>query len=457
MRSSPLIRPTLFLRLMLFVLIVPAFAVPGRAATPAEAPEVPPTVVRIEHGQPDREVVALLPDLDLQSITEPEPEAPPPMLATTPVPADGMGRLFAEPPVAAAKVVESPALPDTLLLHSGDWFGEKLRQAVAAMGLELTPRQIAELEAVAAATSVNTRMLLAAALVKRADKQFAGEDWLKWVYLEAARIRMALGPFDPGQAETMRFADGQRAALDAAMSTSARGLVTIFGAGRTTTETTAAIAEFENTYDRFFGDPDVDEAMETARAPFLHLPYRVPLTGIAYFDHTYPTVDFYKTPNVPGMLNYLGQTNVNYDAHDGDDFWMPYGSDVYAPVSGPVLWVDPQAVLIGYEANTYHIYIGHLSQRFANVGDYVTRGQIIGRSGIATVPHIHFEVRHNGKQTDTKGWYGGGSDPCTSAGPIGNYRGCEESTWLWVDLAPPFTQLVEGLTPQVLLPLVARK
>ncbi len=55
----------------------------------------------------------------------------------------------------------------------------------------------------------------------------------------------------------------------------------------------------------------------------------------------------------------------------------------------------------------------------------VKAGDLIGSSGktgfVVGTPHLHFEVRHNGKQVDPYGWYGPGDDPCTA------YVACEAS------------------------------
>jgi murein DD-endopeptidase MepM/ murein hydrolase activator NlpD len=189
----------------------------------------------------------------------------------------------------------------------------------------------------------------------------------------------------------------------------------------------------------------MDEAQPAATVPFLYQPSTVPLTGRGYFDHAFPTVDFGGWPNSAGMLDYLGRTNTNYDTHDGDDLWMPFGSPVVAPVNGTVLWVDTigpdYGLLIRAPDSTYDIVLVHLSDLWVARNSIVTRGQLIGRSGQAgatrRIPHIHFEVRHNGRQTDTRGWYGSGVDPCPAGGSGGGYSGCEASVWLWADEAPP--------------------
>jgi murein DD-endopeptidase MepM/ murein hydrolase activator NlpD len=344
--------------------------------------------------------------------------------------------------VSVSDVVDGVQLPATLLLFSNGWYGQKLRQVAGQMDLGLTEEQYIELESVAAVHGVNTRLLLTLARVKNAPDRFTGSgDWLKWIYLETSRIEASLGPFAAAKIQAIQFEDGALAYLPPGEGSDASwALVRILGAGRTLAGTKQYIRGFLKTYEAFFGPPTVDEALPVATTPFLYKPYRVALTGRGYYDHTYPSVDNGGTPNVAGMLDYLGRTNTNYDTHDADDFWMPYGEDVYAPVTGSVLNTggsgDNQWVLLGYSGN-YVIFIGHMSS--VSVGSSVSRGQKIGLSGRAGgVDHIHFEVRHNGKQTDTMGWCGGGSDPCPSGpGPTGNYLGCEASVWLWADEDPP--------------------
>ena len=46
---------------------------------------------------------------------------------------------------------------------------------------------------------------------------------------------------------------------------------------------------------------------------------------------------------------------------------------------------------------------GHLSESFTKVGEYVTTNQIIGltgQTGLATGPHLHFEIRQGGQPID---------------------------------------------------------
>jgi murein DD-endopeptidase MepM/ murein hydrolase activator NlpD len=91
--------------------------------------------------------------------------------------------------------------------------------------------------------------------------------------------------------------------------------------------------------------------------------------------------------------------------HEGLDIPKPYGTPVYPAKSGVVSmagWHEGYGLLIEIhhsrgEATRY----GHLSKIYVKLGDKVQRGvTLIGRvgsTGISTGPHLHFEVRKNGK------------------------------------------------------------
>lgn len=86
--------------------------------------------------------------------------------------------------------------------------------------------------------------------------------------------------------------------------------------------------------------------------------------------------------------------------HTGQDYPVPIGTTVYAAADGIVMGDNPGAayglcVMIDH-GNGYQTLYGHLDSKSVNVGDQVTRGQAIGKSGDSgnvTGPHLHFEVR----------------------------------------------------------------
>jgi murein DD-endopeptidase MepM/ murein hydrolase activator NlpD len=92
------------------------------------------------------------------------------------------------------------------------------------------------------------------------------------------------------------------------------------------------------------------------------------------------------------------------DFHQGLDISADHGSPVYSTADGAVILARREGAygnLItvdhGYGLETRY---GHLSKYEVKSGEKVKRGQIIGRvgsTGRATGPHLHYEVRVNGR------------------------------------------------------------
>ena len=86
--------------------------------------------------------------------------------------------------------------------------------------------------------------------------------------------------------------------------------------------------------------------------------------------------------------------------HTGMDIAMPVGSPVDAAMDGVVSIIDAgpgygTSLVINHD-NGYQTVYGHLSERLVNLGDRVSKGQRIARSGDSgnsTGPHLHYEVR----------------------------------------------------------------
>ncbi|MGB9868000.1 MAG: peptidoglycan DD-metalloendopeptidase family protein [Bacillota bacterium] len=100
---------------------------------------------------------------------------------------------------------------------------------------------------------------------------------------------------------------------------------------------------------------------------------------------------------------------TRYASHDhkGIDIAAPYGTPIYAAGDGTVKyagWYGGLGKLIiiehGFGLETYY---GHCSQIKVRVGQQVKKGQAIGTvgaTGIATGPHLHYQVVLNGVDVD---------------------------------------------------------
>lgn len=93
--------------------------------------------------------------------------------------------------------------------------------------------------------------------------------------------------------------------------------------------------------------------------------------------------------------------------HKGVDFAGKDGSDIISVASGVVTYAGPR---YGYgnlvevnHGNGYVTRYGHCKEIMVKVGDTVKKGQLIalmGSTGRSTGPHVHFEVRLNGKNVN---------------------------------------------------------
>lgn len=98
--------------------------------------------------------------------------------------------------------------------------------------------------------------------------------------------------------------------------------------------------------------------------------------------------------------------------HSGMDLAVPTGTPVRAALPGTVTVSQYNAGGYGYyvmidHGNGLSTLYGHNSRLLAQVGQTVEAGDIIalsGSTGRSTGPHLHFEVRVNGKQTDPRAY-----------------------------------------------------
>ncbi len=90
--------------------------------------------------------------------------------------------------------------------------------------------------------------------------------------------------------------------------------------------------------------------------------------------------------------------------HDGKDYAVPINTPVKAAAGGTVVHVGRSGgygntVIIEHQRGMQTLY-AHLNSYNVRQGQYVNRGQVIaysGNTGRSTGPHLHFEVRVNGR------------------------------------------------------------
>jgi murein DD-endopeptidase MepM/ murein hydrolase activator NlpD len=280
---------------------------------------------------------------------------------------------------------------------------------------------------------------------------------IEWLSRE---LRAGLGPYS--KAPTLRFNDGVTLTIQLDQAPESIAVQRFLAKGRASHEWRAAVERFAQIFAVYFNNelPEIlapiPGGISVPQGSFtLHKPWPdgTRVVHLAYFDHVYPTVDSGPDGNTY-VVNYLGQGNVQYNGHDGHDYYfpdMPIGTPMLAAAAGTayarthrgngVVIVHPG----GYETVYWHldsfapIFDGRID---SNDGIWVETGTVLGTSGtsgfVRGTPHLHFEVRHFGRQVDPYGWYGGGQDPCAE------YVGCAASTWLWdaslvgqYDFTPP--------------------
>lgn len=94
--------------------------------------------------------------------------------------------------------------------------------------------------------------------------------------------------------------------------------------------------------------------------------------------------------------------------HRGVDFAAPLGTGVFAAAEGTVIRIGHQADGFGHFVEILHpngmvTLYAHLSRIDVRSGQQLLAGErlgLVGNSGYSTGPHLHLEVRRNGRPID---------------------------------------------------------
>ena len=93
--------------------------------------------------------------------------------------------------------------------------------------------------------------------------------------------------------------------------------------------------------------------------------------------------------------------------HQGIDLEAPKGSPILAAMAGEVEAVERDSTyglkIVLRHADEYRTIYAHCDEALVKAGDQVKAGQVIGRvgdSGLATGPHLHFELRIGDRAID---------------------------------------------------------
>ncbi|MHB8637799.1 MAG: murein hydrolase activator EnvC family protein [Fimbriimonadaceae bacterium] len=97
--------------------------------------------------------------------------------------------------------------------------------------------------------------------------------------------------------------------------------------------------------------------------------------------------------------------------HAGIDFGAPRGTPIHAAAAGVVINAQymrgfGNVVIIDHGGGIATVY-AHCSRLLVSAGERVAKGEHIadvGSTGLATGPHLHFEVHVHGKAVDPRGW-----------------------------------------------------
>jgi murein DD-endopeptidase MepM/ murein hydrolase activator NlpD len=120
-----------------------------------------------------------------------------------------------------------------------------------------------------------------------------------------------------------------------------------------------------------------------------------------------PTATPFPTGPVPTINGTLPAVGADEEYHTGLDIAVPEGTEVHATADGVVVYAGNGGgyglVVYLQHADGFMTVYGHNSKLLVAAGQTVQAGQTIalsGSTGYSTGPHVHYEVRYNGKIAD---------------------------------------------------------
>jgi len=118
-----------------------------------------------------------------------------------------------------------------------------------------------------------------------------------------------------------------------------------------------------------------------------------------------PSIDPVDGAPVVGCFCYRSAPSSEF--HPGVDLGAQYGDVVRAAAAGTIAsagWDGGYGLKIDLDhGNGYHTWYAHLSRADVQPGQYVRKGQqigLVGDTGFATGPHLHYQVMLNGSPVD---------------------------------------------------------
>ncbi|GIV97231.1 MAG: peptidase M23 [Herpetosiphonaceae bacterium] len=263
---------------------------------------------------------------------------------------------------------------------------------------------------------------------------------IRWALRELRR-----GIRDFPTATGLVFADDSRMPLPSGLDAPSYAILRTL-ARTVTPERLAQLAgdgpgSFLAVYSSLFEDPRQPlEALPPLAEPFLTYPLDRLAHITSFFDHEYP----FLTQN-GSLVSYWNrrEAKISYDGHDGWDYGARPPTAVLAAAPGVVLFAgssddgcgSPARGVIIDHGNGYRTLYWHLSYVDVEIGQQIERGQVlgvVGATGCATGPHLHFQVHYLGRSTDPYGWCGDPRDDPWANHPVG-----AASSWLWLDRPNP--------------------